>query len=273
LLKVYFGHLNTNSLGTIAEGAPIIPISAQLRYNVDAVLECMVKKIPVPLRDFTSSPRLIVIRSFDVNRPGCEVDDLLGGVAGGSVIRGVLTEGSKIEVRPGITSTDRGGSVKCTPIFSTIISLFAEKNALKYAVPGGLIGVGTQIDPMLCRADHLVGQVLGGPGNLPDIFIEIEVNFFLLSRLLGVRATSGKQHKVAKLQKSEVIMVNIGSTSTGGRVVAIKADLAKIELMNPVCTENNEKIALSRRIEKHWRLIGWGRILNGKRIVCSTSTK
>jgi translation initiation factor 2 subunit 3 len=42
----------------------------------------MVKKIPIPLRDFTSSPRLIVIRSFDVNRPGCEIDDLLGGVAG-----------------------------------------------------------------------------------------------------------------------------------------------------------------------------------------------
>jgi translation initiation factor 2 subunit 3 len=61
-------------------------------------------------------------------------------------------------------------------------------------------------------------------------------------------------------------MVNIGSTSTGGRVVAIKADLAKIELLSAVCTQNGEKIALSRRIEKHWRLIGWGRIINGKKI-------
>lgn len=78
--------------------------------------------IPVPVRDFTSAPRLIgelfvlyipnkfkcilnqrlwlaiwclisllaVIRSFDVNKPGCEVDDLQGGVAGGSILRGVL---------------------------------------------------------------------------------------------------------------------------------------------------------------------------------------
>ena len=45
--------------GTIAEGAPIIPISAQLKYNVDAVCEYIVKKIPVPIRDFTSEPRLI----------------------------------------------------------------------------------------------------------------------------------------------------------------------------------------------------------------------
>jgi len=46
-------------LGTIAEGAPIIPISAQLKYNIDAVCEYVVKKIPVPIRDFTSEPRLI----------------------------------------------------------------------------------------------------------------------------------------------------------------------------------------------------------------------
>ena len=45
--------------GTIAEGAPIIPISAQLKYNVDAVCEYLTKKIPVPERDFTSKPRLI----------------------------------------------------------------------------------------------------------------------------------------------------------------------------------------------------------------------
>lgn len=48
-------------------------------------------------------------------------------------------------------------------------------------------------------------------------------------------------------------MVNIGSLSSGGRVIAIKADLAKIMLHRPVCTEVNEKIALSRRVEKHWR--------------------
>ena len=33
---------------------------------------------------------LSVIRSFDVNKPGAEVDELKGGVAGGSILRGVL---------------------------------------------------------------------------------------------------------------------------------------------------------------------------------------
>ena len=62
--------------GTVAEGAPIIPISAQLKYNIEVVCEYIEKMIPIPLRDFTSEPHLIIIRSFDVNKPGSEVEDL-----------------------------------------------------------------------------------------------------------------------------------------------------------------------------------------------------
>merc|ERR1712045_734889 len=250
--------------GTVAEGAPVIPISAQLKYNIEVVCEYITKKIPIPPRDFLSEPRLIVIRSFDVNKPGCEVDDLKGGVAGGSILRGVLKVGQEIEVRPGIVAKDTEGKLTCQPIFSRVVSLFAEHNDLQYAVPGGLIGVGTKIDPTLCRADRMVGHMLGEVGSLPDIFTEIEISYFLLRRLLGVKTEGDKKGaKVQKLQKNEVLMVNIGSLSTGGRVLAVKADLAKIGLTTPVCTSVGEKIALSRRVEKHWRLIGWGQIRRG----------
>lgn len=155
------------------------------------------------------------------------------------------------------------GKPKCRPIFSKIVSLFAEQNDLQFAVPGGLIGVGTKIDPTLCRGDRLVGQVLGAVGNLPPVFNEIVVNYFLLRRLLGVKTADKKQSKVQKLAKGEILMVNIGSTSTGGRIVAVTNDRAQIALTSPACTEVGEKIALSRRIEKHWRLIGWGEIVEG----------
>ncbi|KAI8587247.1 hypothetical protein HDU89_005867 [Geranomyces variabilis] len=249
--------------GTVADSAPIIPISAQLKYNIDAINEYIVKKIPIPIRDFSADPRLIVIRSFDVNKPGAEVADLKGGVAGGSILCGVLKLGDEIEVRPGIVTKDSEGKVSCRPIYSRIVTLFAESNDLKFAVPGGLIGVGTRIDPTLCRADRLVGQVLGSVGKLSAIYTELEVNYFLLRQLLGVKSEDKKRTKVQKLAKHEVLMVNIGSTSTGGRVVSVKADMAKILLNTPACTEIGEKIALSRRIEKHWRLIGWGTIRRG----------
>ncbi|XP_059317723.1 eukaryotic translation initiation factor 2 subunit gamma-like isoform X1 [Lycium ferocissimum] len=283
--------------GTVADGAPVVPISAQLKYNIDVVCEYIVKKIPIPERNFISPPNMIVIRSFDVNKPGFEVDDIRGGVAGGSILKvffsfpaingmlppkislledvqdkllirffaqGVLKVNQLIEVRPGIVVKDESGNIKCTPIYSRIVSLFAEQNELQFAVPGGLIGVGTTMDPTLTRADRLVGQVLGEVGSLPEIFVELEVNFFLLRRLLGVRTKdSERQGKVSKLAKGEILMLNIGSMSTGARVVAVKNVFAKLQLTSPVCTSKGEKIALSRRIEKHWRLIGWGQIQAG----------
>ncbi|KAA8577324.1 hypothetical protein EYC84_007291 [Monilinia fructicola] len=104
--------------GTVAGGAPIIPISAQLKFNIDAVNEALVSTIPVPPRDFTMDPQMIVIRSFDVNKPGAEIDELKGGVAGGSILHGVIKLGDEIEIRPGIVSRDEKGGVKCQPIFS-----------------------------------------------------------------------------------------------------------------------------------------------------------
>ncbi|PRD32497.1 UNVERIFIED_CONTAM: Eukaryotic translation initiation factor 2 subunit 3 [Trichonephila clavipes] len=87
----------------------------------------------------TSRSDITVIRSFDVNKPGCEVEDLKGGVAGGSILRGVLKVGQEIEVRPGIVTKDDEGKLMCKPIHSKIVSLFAEQNILMFAVPGGLI--------------------------------------------------------------------------------------------------------------------------------------
>lgn len=105
-----------------------------------------------------------------MNKPGAEVDDLKGGVAGGSILQGVLRLGDEIEIRPGIVTKDAAGRSRCKPIFSRIVTLLAENNQLQFAVPGGLIGVGTKIDPTLCRADRLVGQVLGAVGKLPKVF-------------------------------------------------------------------------------------------------------
>jgi len=251
--------------GTVADGAPIIPISAQLKYNIEVVCEYLCTKIPKPIRDFTSSPRFVVIRSFDVNLPGDDVENLKGGVAGGSILRGVLKLGQAVEVRPGFITRDSENRTKCLTVYSHVLSLKAESNPLAYAVPGGLIGVGTRIDPNLTRADRLVGQVIGEVGKLPEVFAEIEISYFLLRHLLGVRTDPNvkKSGRIAKLERGEMLMVNIGSTSTGARVLSVKGDLAKFVLTTPVCSFEGEKLALSRRVDKHWRLIGWGIIRRG----------
>jgi translation initiation factor 2 subunit 3 len=47
--------------GTNAQNSPVIPISAQQKYNLDVVIEYLCK-IPIPVRDFLSPPKFIVVR-------------------------------------------------------------------------------------------------------------------------------------------------------------------------------------------------------------------
>ena len=253
--------------GTNASTSPIIPISAQLKYNVDVVIQYLCK-IPIPKRDFVSPPRFIVVRSFDVNYPGAEPKDLVGGVAGGTLIRGILKVGQTVEIRPGKVMKSQEGKTKVTPILTRIVSLQAEKNNLIYAIPGGLIGIGLKIDPFLTRGNRLVGRILGHPGKLPDIFVKVDIRCHLLRRLLGVRQKQGSKNMehVGEIKKQEILLVNVGSTDVGAKVTAfagVNGDEISFDLMNPVCCEIGEKIAISRKIEKSWRLIGWGEVLRG----------
>ncbi|XP_009766767.1 eukaryotic translation initiation factor 2 subunit gamma-like [Nicotiana tabacum] len=248
--------------GTVAEGAPVVPISAQLQYNIDAVCE-YIARIPIPKRDFVSPPRMVVIRSFDVNKPGCGIDDMKGGVVGGSIIKGVLKVNQMVELRPGILDKTADGKIICRPIYSRIMSLFAEQNKLQFAVPGGLIGVGTSMDPSLSRSDMLVGQVLGDVGTLPEVYIELKIRKIkLLRRHVGVEKKESEM-QVSNLVKGEVLMLNILSMATGAQVIKARNNSAKLQLTAPVCTGIGEKVVLSRRVGGHWRLIGWGEIEDG----------
>lgn len=142
---------------TNAQNSSIIPISAQFKYNIDVIVQHLCQ-IPIPIRDFDSPPKFIVVRSFDVNKPGTTLNDLKGGVAGGTLLRGILKVGDEVEIRPG-NIVKENETVKYIPLRTRITSLFTEKNELLFAVPGGLIGVGTNLDPFLTRQNSLVGRV------------------------------------------------------------------------------------------------------------------
>ena len=144
---------------------------------------------------------MIIIRSFDVNKPGTEIDQLTGGVVGGSILEGVLKVGQEVEIRPGNIFKDANDNFMCTPIRTRIVSLQTQENDLLYAVPGGLIGVGLLVDPSMTRNDRMVGNVLGAVGALPDIFIEFDVKCHLMRTLIGVKKEGEKktQQKIKKL--------------------------------------------------------------------------
>ena len=206
------------SSGTGA-AAPIIPISAQLKYNIDVVVDYLCR-IPIPAREFTVPPYMIVIRSFDVNRPGEDAEEFKGGVAGGTILKGCLKVGDEIAIRPGkLTRSTSTGKTSWTEIKSIIKTLQADSNQLMYAIPGGLIAVGTKVDPQFTRSDNMVGQIIGHPGKMPEVFIEIDVQTTFLKRIVG---TKEDNNRIENIRTDETLLINIGSTSCGGNVVSVR---------------------------------------------------
>jgi len=242
--------------GTVAENAPIIPISAQQNLNVDLVIQAIEETIPTPPRDTEKPPLLKIARSFDINRPGAAPDSLKGGVIGGSLSQGLLHVGDKIEICPG-RLVDYEGRKQWIPIQTKVMTLLAGKQVLEEIGPGGLMGLGTQLDPIMTKSDALVGQVAGEPGKLPPARNSFTMNMQLLDRVVGVTDESS----VEPIHSSEPLMLNVGTATTVGVVSSAReGGVVQVQLKRPVCTEKGDRVAVSRRIGARWRLIGVGTI-------------
>jgi translation initiation factor 2 subunit 3 len=239
--------------GTVAENAPIIPVSAQQNANIDLIIDAIEKYIPTPAHDLDKSPLMFVARSFDINKPGTPPEKLKGGAIGGSLNCGIFKPGDEIEMRPG-RKVESGGTVKWVPIKTVITTIHAGNDELEEARPGGLIGIGTKLDPTITKSDALVGQVAGIPGKLPPTIEGFIMETKLLERVVGVTDESA----VDPIRSNEPLMLNLGTATTIGVVTSARQADAEVKLKRPICADKGSHIAISRRVGARWRLIGSG---------------
>jgi translation initiation factor 2 subunit 3 len=196
---------------------------------------------------------MYVARSFDINRPGCSPDKIQGGVIGGSLIQGKIHLGDEIEIKPGIQFKNKG-KLEWNSLYSNVVGLVGGGEPAEEVGPGGLIGVATNLDPALTKADSLSGSVAGKPGSLPDILHQFTMKTHLLDRVVGTK----EEKKVDPIRSSEPLMINIGTTTTIGVVTSARKNEVEVKLKLPVCAESGQRVALSRRVGARWRLIGYG---------------
>ena len=239
--------------GTAAEDAPIIPVSAQRGINVDVLLNAIQEIIPTPKRDETKPPLMHIIRSFDTNKPGTTIEELDGGIIGGTIAQGKFTVGEELEIRPGISS-EREGKTVYDPLISEIVSLHVGEKTVKEAHCGGLVGVGTQLDPSYSKADGLTGNIAGKTGLLPPTLTEVTLETHVLERAVGTKELL----KVERINLDETLLLHIGAAVNLGKVVSLKSNVMKIKLNRPICAQPGSRVAISRKITARWRLIGYG---------------
>jgi len=239
--------------GTIAENAPIIPISAQQNINISFLIEAIENTIKTPERNIEKEPLMYVARSFDINRPGTKIAQLKGGVIGGALKSGVLKKGDKIEIRPGL-KVEREGKVTWKPFFTSIEMIKSGDDDIEEAGPGCSIALLTKLDPSYTKADNLFGNVIGHPGNIPPVLEELRLNIKLLERVVGAKT----ELKVEPIKKGELLMLNVGSSATMGQVTEMEKGIVKIKLKLPVCASKEDRFAVSRMLEHRFRIIGVG---------------
>ncbi|MEN3000089.1 MAG: translation initiation factor IF-2 subunit gamma [Acidilobaceae archaeon] len=240
--------------GTVAENAPVIPVSALKRVNIDALIAAIEKVVSTPKREINKPPMMYVVRSFDVNRPGTTSENLVGGVVGGALVQGVLRVGDEIEIRPGIEVRRTGTKREYEPIFTTVEGLRFGEREVKEAIPGGLVAVATSLDPSLTKANAMVGNVVGKPGQLPPSLDALSMRYQLFERVLGLK----EEMRAEPLRKGEQIYMTIGPSNVLGMVEGVKKDVVDVRLDKQVVVWKGARIAISRRVMGRWRLIGWG---------------
>jgi translation initiation factor 2 subunit 3 len=236
--------------GSPIENAPIVPVMPNLGINVDVILE-MIAKMPLPKRDTESDPLMYVVRSFDVNKPGADPTKLHGGVIGGAVVKGRFRLGQQIEIRPGLKISSKSKREAYEPIITVIKRMSNGSESIDEAIPGGLIGLSTEIDPTFTKTDGLVGNIVGSIGKLPPVIGEFNMKYHKIKR-----DDIPEQH----MQENEPLILGMGTTTVLGYVKKFKKDLLSIELKHPISVERSVKIAVMRNLAHRWRLTGYGQL-------------
>ncbi|MEM1646391.1 MAG: translation initiation factor IF-2 subunit gamma, partial [Ignisphaera sp.] len=206
-----------------------------------------------PERDLSKPAYMLVARSFDVNLPGTAPDKLVGGIIGGGLTKGELKVGDEIEIKPGVRVMEKG-STRYVPLTTKVVSIRYGTKESNRAIPGGLVAVGTMLDPSLTKADTLVGNVAGH--YVPDPVDSLHIEYKLFERAVGSRF----QEVVEPIKPRETLLLTVGTAVRLSTATKVTKDEVEVVLREPVVVIPRINVAISRQIKGRWRLIGWGRI-------------
>lgn len=228
----------------------IIPTCFNKKIGLGYLLNAIMKLFnPTDyLERIGSNTCFAISRTFDINKPGTQWDEISGGVIGGSLLAGKLEVGDKIEIRPGQMSKGPNGKYVCQPIQTTILSIKTDTCDLQTIVPGGLIGIKTDMDPFYCKNDALSGNVAGLVGTLPNIYSSLTINVILVT-LFGFEWVP---------KPNDIVMLQIGTNISEAKLVQINDMHMLFDLAKPTVVADNQHIIICKNIEKILRIVAEG---------------
>jgi len=244
--------------------APIIPTAATFDVNIDSLIEAVETHIPTPHFDLTKPLKMFIARSFDINKPGTSPKDLKGAIIGGSITQGAVKLGDSVELNPGL---------KEKTLFK-VMSISTSNGLVSEAFPGGLIALGTDLDPSVAQNDQLRGQIAAKPGTIPAPVKELKMNVTMFERMIEqnnktqakpnnsqARNEADVASQKVILKVTEPLVITIGTNTTIGFVTKVDPKTITLTLKNESISEKGERVAISKNINGQWRLVAYGEII------------
>lgn len=225
------------------DNVPIIPVAANHLSNLDLLIDAIEKNIPSPKTNQKDKLKMFIARSFDINKPGTHIKDLKGAVVGGTIVSGSVSVGDDIELKPGFDNK---------VIITKVISLATSFGSLNTAKRGGLIAIGTALDPSLAQNDQLRGQVVGKKGELPDETLSLKLSVEVFDRYI--------ENLDSNISVGDILVLTIGTNTNVGVVSKSVKNIVELNLKNPCIVEKGDKIAISKKNGNLWRMIAFGTV-------------
>ena len=130
----------------------------------------------------------------------------------------------------------------------TILSIKTDTTDLNEIIPGGLIGIRTDLDPYYCKHNGLAGQVVGKIGTLPQVTSDVTLNLSLIT-------TFGFTWNP---KMNDLMMLQIGTKMSESKLTKINDNLYTFTLTKPICILNNQHVIICYNINKILRIVGEG---------------
>ena len=236
----------------------IIPTALNKQIGLQNIIQAILNTFPSSIESVENKNQdttFRITRSFDINKPGTNWDEIKGGVLGGSLIDGHLKIGDTIEIRPGNYQKRKDGTFIVVPIKTTILSIESDKQQLNDLVPGGLTSIGTNIDPFYCKDDKLSGNIIGLENQLPAVYHEIVININLTTQFEGTWTP----------KINDIVYLQIGNVNTEAELITMEKDLCSFKLSKPSCIYDDTLILIcSKVLNDILRIVGYGNLISNK---------
>ncbi|MCI4436250.1 MAG: translation initiation factor IF-2 subunit gamma, partial [Ignisphaera sp.] len=191
-----------------------------------------------------------------VNLPGTPPEKLVGGVVGGALIKGEIRVGDEVEIKPGAKVVVKS-KINYVPLTTRITSIRYWNIESDFARPGGLVALGTNLDPSLTKSDSLRGQVLGH--DVPDPVQDVRIQYSMLDKIIGFR---GVVTAPPKLKPKDRLLLVIGTATVGAIIQRVTSDELEATLNEPVVVLKNSRATILMQIGGRYRLVGWGQVIS-----------